>query len=190
MNITELDSKATLFSNALDPIFCDNLIKKLETKPWTKATIIGENGSQVLNENIRLCSRYMEIDHDFSEKVFEIIRDHLPNELCSLELRGLNPMFRYLRYEPGHYFNRHYDQEYTDANGNVSLMTVQIYLNDAFEGGETIFYQDDSYEIYRHCPKKGDILLFEQSLEHAGSIVRKGIKYAVRTDVMFSEKCF
>ena len=54
-----------------------------------------------------------------------------------------------------------------------------IYLNDNYEGGETTF---TSLKIE---PKQGTALLFFNDLEHEGSSVKQGIKYVLRTDIMF-----
>ena len=57
-----------------------------------------------------------------------------------------------------------------------------IYLNDNFKGGETKF---NDLVI---APKKGSALLFYHYLEHEGAEVIEGIKYVLRTDIMFRLK--
>lgn len=37
---------------------------------------------------------------------------------------------RFLRYNPGEYFKPHFDGSYMRTNGDVSYITVQIYLNE------------------------------------------------------------
>ena len=54
-----------------------------------------------------------------------------------------------------------------------------IYLNDDFEGGETSF---DTISIKG---EKGMMLIFLHSLSHEGKEVTKGIKYVLRTDIMY-----
>ena len=54
-----------------------------------------------------------------------------------------------------------------------------IYLNDNFEGGATSF--DDT--IIK--PKKGAALCFIHEQKHEGSPVITGIKYVLRSDVMY-----
>ena len=54
-----------------------------------------------------------------------------------------------------------------------------IYLNDDFEGGETTFEQ------FTVQPKKGTALIFHHPIKHAGEQIRSGVKYALRTDVMY-----
>ena len=54
-----------------------------------------------------------------------------------------------------------------------------IYLHDNFEGGETTF------KGISIRPKQGMALLFLHNLYHEGSEVTKGVKYVLRTDVMY-----
>jgi hypothetical protein len=57
-----------------------------------------------------------------------------------------------------------------------------IYLNDNFKGGETRF---NDFVV---APKKGSALVFYHYLEHEGAEVIEGIKYVLRTDIMFRLK--
>lgn len=109
---------------------------------------------------------------------------------------GLNERLRFLRYEPGQKFVPHYDGTYARESDplEVSLVTLQIYLNDNFDGGETNFLGDDDDDDDQDCdpekvsvtPETGMILVFEQDLMHEGALIRDGVKYTVRTDVMYS----
>ena len=54
-----------------------------------------------------------------------------------------------------------------------------IYLNDDYGGGNT------SFNTISIEPKKGMALIFLHNLEHEGSAITDGIKYVLRTDVMF-----
>jgi prolyl 4-hydroxylase len=54
-----------------------------------------------------------------------------------------------------------------------------IYLNDNYDGGETTFNR------LTIQPRQGTALIFLHDLEHEGSSVRRGIKYVLRTDIMF-----
>ena len=69
-----------------------------------------------------------------------------------------------------------------------SYLTFLIYLNDDFQGGETRFYLP--HQLSRGIvPKTGSILIFPQgnlaSLIHEGAAVTSGVKYVIRTDVLY-----
>lgn len=104
---------------------------------------------------------------------------------------GLNERMRFLKYSPGHFFAPHRDLRYVrgpDAGpermGETSHVTVQLYLNDKFKGGTTRFLCGKRH--YDVVPRAGSALIFDHDLLHEGSKVTGGIKYSVRTDVMFT----
>jgi hypothetical protein len=68
-------------------------------------------------------------------------------------------------------------------------MTIMIYLNEGFTGGCTQFL-DPKNELNSNdvVPKTGQALLFDHLIYHAGAPLTEGVKYAIRTDVMFSTK--
>jgi prolyl 4-hydroxylase len=84
-----------------------------------------------------------------------------------------------LRYRPGQQYHPHHDWL---PPPNRRVMTVLIYLNDDYEGGETAFPKAELQVRGR----KGDALVFVSALpngdldplsEHAGLPVTKGTKY-------------
>jgi hypothetical protein len=58
-----------------------------------------------------------------------------------------------------------------------------VYLNDGFGGGATKFLD---YEI-DVVPKAGMALLFQHRILHEGAIVTSGVKYVLRSDVMYGD---
>ena len=48
----------------------------------------------------------------------------------NFEAIGLNERFRFLRYDRGEYFAPHRDGQYIRTNGDLSYVTVQLYLNE------------------------------------------------------------
>jgi hypothetical protein len=74
------------------------------------------------------------------------------------------------------------DHWYQPTPTVTSLLTVLVYLNDDFEGGQTRFMEqlDEVVE-----PERGAAVLFQHKIRHEGCEVRRGKKYALRTDVMY-----
>eukprot|EP00164_Ancoracysta_twista_P012387 GFYU01019433.1.p1 GENE.GFYU01019433.1~~GFYU01019433.1.p1 ORF type:complete len:295 (-),score=69.11 GFYU01019433.1:135-1019(-) len=61
---------------------------------------------------------------------------------------------------------------------------------DNVEGGETVFYADHDCKkvAYRFAPLKGAMLLHghgERCMTHEGAAVKQGVKYLLRTDVLY-----
>ena len=65
-------------------------------------------------------------------------------------------------------------------------MTLNIFLNDNFEGGETEFLYNNKTLRYSAKPKLGRGALFDAQQYHRGNVVMNGNKYLMRTDVMVS----
>ena len=77
------------------------------------------------------------------QKLFGRLRAHLPQVWQRHTLAGVNERLRFLRYDKGQSFPAHSDGSYERADGSeVSFITVQLYLNGDFEGGETSFLAD------------------------------------------------
>lgn len=100
---------------------------------------------------------------------------------------GLNERFRLYRYSPGQRFLPHHDGAYSRPNGERSAWTLMVFLNDVIEGGETRFFRSRSQDPFvTITPSAGTALFFLHPILHEGAEVRQGLKYALRTDVMFA----
>ena len=91
----------------------------------------------------------------------------------------------------GHYtidqqFSLHTDTGlfYDEKNSEKSRWTLLIYLNDDYEGGNTIFYDDDWNQTHSIIPKKGTALLFDIDLWHRGDIIQSGSKYWIGCEII------
>ncbi|RPA80586.1 hypothetical protein BJ508DRAFT_415262 [Ascobolus immersus RN42] len=109
------------------------------------------------------------------------------------KLKRMNERLRFLRYFPGGYFRPHYDGTYVVPGGKErSFITFQLYLGGTCEGkdGSTAFVSaregvEGRIDVE---PKEGRVLLFQHAgLVHEGSDVVKGVKYTIRTDVMYEK---
>lgn len=104
----------------------------------------------------------------------------IPEQLGFWRALGVNERLRIYRYGPGQQFDWHRDGSFERANGERSLVTFMVYLNDGFQGGATAF---DSLKVQ---PERGKALFFLHELRHKGEVVESGRKYALRTDVMYA----
>ncbi len=127
---------------------------------------------------------------------------------------GINQRFRFYRYEKGDYFGIHTDGAWpgsqvvsgkpiADAFGDrYSLYTFLILLNDDFTGGQTQFFLDENdvtkparspqtASIQGVRTPTGGVLCFPHGSHplhclHASQEISQGVKYIIRTDVLFS----
>ena len=120
-----------------------------------------------------------------AKEFYDKLKDYIPKQWKGKKLVGLNERLRFLKYEQGDFFRQHYDGHYMrDDSSEISYITVQIYLNGNFTGGETTFY-NKRMKIKDVVPESGKCLLFEHEILHCGRTLKNGVKYAIRTDVMY-----
>jgi predicted 2-oxoglutarate/Fe(II)-dependent dioxygenase YbiX len=105
----------------------------------------------------------------------------IPDRVDGLAVLGINERLRFYRYDAGQDFGAHTDGCYAREGGERSLLTLMIYLNSDYAGGETFFF--DSQRLI--LPETGKALIFSHHLWHEGREVREGRKYILRTDVMY-----
>jgi len=197
MEIKITDLKFNKFAIILDNIFtkeeCDNLIKLSEEIPENyEIAKVTYDDEQIIDTNYRNNKRWLNFDKKLAENFFEKIKLYIPIEFEGNQVSCLNERLSFLKYSFGEYFKAHEDGYYIRPDDSeMSYITVQIYLNDLKEedGGATTFIKDTYNRIYQDysvIPKVGRVLLFEHNIEHEGSILNNGLKYCIRTDVMYS----
>eukprot|EP01121_Diplochlamys_sp_Union-15-3_P012630 TRINITY_DN3811_c0_g1_i1.p1 TRINITY_DN3811_c0_g1~~TRINITY_DN3811_c0_g1_i1.p1 ORF type:complete len:256 (-),score=38.51 TRINITY_DN3811_c0_g1_i1:37-753(-) len=179
--------------NVLLPKECDQYIDLTERMGYIFAPITTAFG-MVNKPGIRNNKRVMwQTTPDIWEPIWHRIKPYIPDTVSYGTVRewkscSLNERFRFYRYEEGEIFNRHFDGDFSRDSRNVSFLTIIIYLSDSFEGGETTFYC--SKQETKVKPVKGSALVFwhgrhKLSPMHEGSMCKGGIKYVLRSDVMF-----
>lgn len=126
--------------------------------------------------------RVIRDDPDLARTIFDGLRPALPQTIGELRLLGVNERLRLYRYGPGQRFAPHMDHWYQPSSHVITLLTVLIYLNEGFEGGETRFMEQVEDVV---LPRTGMAAVFQHKIRHEGAPVRRGTKYALRTDVLY-----
>lgn len=181
---------AFLLYNVFSGDECEALIKLSEDCGYTEALVNIGSGREMRIKGFRDSSRVLIDDEEFVERLLQRISPYLPNEFMNEKLVGINERLRFLRYEPGDKFKPHYDGSYCRPDNSAeTLITIQVYLNENFAGGETKFLdRDDETRCVPVKPITGMVLVFEHRIFHEGSVVSKGKKYAIRTDVLYTRE--
>lgn len=125
-------------------------------------------------------SRVVTTEPKLSAELWEMAKPFV-DDWCADSPVGLNERLRFYRYGPGQEFKPHFDGGYQRLNGDRSEFTFLIYLNDDFVGGETKFFDPDLLVK----PKTGNLLVFYHHQAHSGEPVLSGVKYVLRSDVMY-----
>jgi hypothetical protein len=169
---------------------CNDYILLGESVGFDEATISTAQG-MVIMKDVRNNDRVMFDDPERAHSLYQKLSPHLMplfNEKWAPV--GLNERLRLYRYDVGQLFNWHYDGHFSRSNGERSMFTFMVYLNDDFEGGATSFSQvgygvASIGDMIRITPVKGMALLFHHPILHRGDAVTERRKYVLRTDVMY-----
>lgn len=98
----------------------------------------------------------------------------------------LNECLKLVRYKPGDHFSGHVDGPWVPKLDESSIYTVIVYLNDDYKGGCTNFRSENTQELlWRVTPRAGQALIFNHDTYHEGEPVLEGVKYILRTEMMF-----
>jgi len=166
--------------DVMSPAECADEIARIEQLGPAAAPITTSRGFE-MRPDVRNNERVMFDDVALAARLFARIRGALPPVLAGMRAVGANERFRCYRYTPGQRFAPHYDGAFTRSAQETSLLTLIVYLNEDFAGGRTAFLDFDLEAI----PKTGTALVFQHRLLHEGCIVQSGVKYAMRSDVMY-----
>ena len=146
------------------------------------------------------------VDDSILDRVWSRCSHLLPTRVDdSGGLAGINARWRLFRYAPGAVYRPHVDGAWPgsglqdgrlvfDAFGDRwSKFTALFYLNDGFEGGATTFFVPDAaggLSAVAVAPQAGALVVFAHgdsplSHVHEGSAVTRGVKYVIRTDILY-----
>lgn len=161
---------------------CNQLIEKSEQIGFEEAEV-NVDGAQKMMKTVRNNERILFEDPEYAAALWQKLESYVKPELENSTAIGLNEMFRFYKYNPSQRFKMHRDGSFKRNESEFSYYTFMIYLNDKYEGGETKFA---SGEII--TPKTGTALIFEHSQRHEGAALISGIKYVLRSDIMYKLK--
>ena len=174
---------------------CRQFITRSEAAGFDDAPINAGLAGQVVRKDVRNNDRVMFDDVPLARELWDRVKPFVPATLDVGFNRwaavGLNERFRFYRYAPGQRFNWHFDGCFERDSREESRLTFMVYLSDDFEGGETEFNLKregvvrDTDPVLRVKPVTVTALVFRHAILHQGATVTKGLKYVLRSDVMY-----
>ena len=179
--------------NVLSPNECQSIIQRAESIGFEQALLNVGGGRQILATESRNSDRCIVDDKAFAQEVFRRVWKYIPQTVrdsdgTTLKATCLNERMRILRYKKGHYFRKHSDGQYDREDGSeTSRMTVMIYLNGDYTGGHTLVFSDSGDEEKSIIAEPGLVFIFRHELAHESPKLESGVKYAIRTDLMYAK---
>jgi len=170
-----IPDKIITVENFLTEQECSEFIDLGENSGFEMAKI--DTGS--LMPEVRNNDRAFHENHALAEKLFKRLQPYVVPKIGNSIAVGLNELFRLYKYQKGQQFKGHQDGSFIRNDVEASYYTFLIYLNDGYEGGETIFLK------HKIVPRKGMGLIFLHKLYYEGGEVLNGTKYVMRSDIMY-----
>lgn len=158
---------------------CAALIALAEARGFEPAGVRTAEGGQKAMAHVRNNERVVFESPHWVELIWQRLSATGLPALDGETAAGLPRALRFYKYGPGQRFRMHKDGPWSE-DGRLSKLTVLVYLNDGFAGGDTAF------RGFRIEPRVGDALLFVHDTWHEGAAVERGVKYALRSDVMYA----
>ena len=186
-NKTTIAPNIFMIENFFTKEECKKHIEFSQKNGFSEATIQTENGL-IIDKSIRDNGRFSYDSYEFSEGLFERMKKYLPETFFGRKLCGLNNRVHFYKYDIGQRFNWHMDGNYSPDAYSTSYFTFMVYLNDDFKGGNTSFAHvetDDGEINFVIEPKMGTAVFFQHKVLHRGDEVTNGVKYLMRSDVMY-----
>ncbi|KAJ3290542.1 hypothetical protein HDU79_003157 [Rhizoclosmatium sp. JEL0117] len=154
---------AFVLQNFLTAEECTSLIAATEELGYEQALLNIGYGRQILDESVRKSKRCIVDSVPLADKIWERIKSYVPQTVPF----GNNTL---------------------PDGSELSVLTLQLYLNVVEEGGETTMWSDrGDVEVAVPC-EVGKAIVFSHPIEHEGSEVTRGVKYVMRSDIMYSRQ--
>ena len=166
--------------DALPAERCAHYIARFDATAPEQAPVITKDGVAV-DLAVRSNTRIMWDDADEANELAALVRSSIPDRWKRERYVGGNPRLRVYRYVPGEHHSAHWDTVVELPDNVSSRITLVFYLNDGFAGGDTEFPELKK----RVVPQRGRALLFQHRVLHTALPVTDGVKYVLRTDVLF-----
>ena len=181
---------------------CEEFIKQTEELGYLEDAAVSLPRSVRHNDNITWVVD--DLTHDI---IWDRCKDFMYDDkeiFYGKKTLGLNKRFRFYKYSAGDFFKLHTDGSWPGSRvvnkelitdfykDRYSQMTFLILLSEDFEGGETQFVvnKNGTKELVNIRTAKGGVLCFPHGLHplhclHSSNTISSGIKYIIRTDVLF-----
>ncbi|MFG6486128.1 prolyl hydroxylase family protein [Roseateles sp. BYS78W] len=178
MTIIQHSERAFSVPGLVTPDECGELIALAERSGFDAASVRTEAGQQAM-PRVRNNERTIVDESAWPARLWQRLKGIELPLVDGQSAVGLPRSLRFYKYLPGQRFKMHKDGPWREDE-LVSQLTLLVYLNDGFGGGCTDFR---SFVVQ---PEAGSALLFLHDTWHEGAAVTDGVKYVLRSDVLYA----
>lgn len=126
----------------------DNIFTKEECKEFINMYNDSSNNIKDIDYPGRQYTRLLFKDKNLAKRLHEVIKPCLINEDLLNQSSGVNDHIRLSKYKLIQSFEKHKDGFNRDGNNSESYATLNIFLNDEFNGGRTLFFNHMDSNAY------------------------------------------
>lgn len=177
MHLEVLGPRVFAIPQLLNPTECETLVHLAEQARFLPAGVRTTEGQKSM-PSVRNNERTMVESPPWVALLWQRLGGVGLPELDGEAAVGLPKDLRFYKYLPGHRFKMHKDGPWQE-DGLTSRLTCLVYLNEGFGGGATDFRE------FQVAPVTGTAILFVHDTWHEGALVNDGVKYVLRSDVMY-----
>jgi len=179
-----LPLKGKIFQHLTNEALFKELIKFIDYRAVEKLKVRSDHETSVINTNIRNVDGYSLCKEKISDKIYFKHIDKII-AYCYAFYKAKFPLIQtsnlnqidLLKYEPTGKFEQHVDHYF----GSYRTLTFILNLNEKYEGGDFIFYDQKDKEIKRVPCKTGTVIFFPSNFlyPHCVKPIKKGTRYSI-----------
>lgn len=171
-----------IYKNFISDAFCDQVVKELKEVKWREHTFYSVERNEYTSNGEDALVYYDEINSSkkLMEITWKIIHQYVCNDINFPWMNGWTAFSgtKFNRYDINTSMNEHCDHIYSLFDGTkrgVPILTVLGALNNDYEGGELIFFEDQTIDL-----KKGDVMVFPSNFMYPHKVcsITDGERYS------------
>jgi predicted 2-oxoglutarate/Fe(II)-dependent dioxygenase YbiX len=162
----------------LPPDICQDLIARAEEEGFWRTRYGSPGKKERQNARVIINDEYL------AQRVFHQVQEVIPQTLVDLHPLHANECLRFYKYIKGDFFRPHQDTDFFVSPTLRSFLTVVVYLNADYQGGE--LFLPKTNRIIK--PTTGQAIVFSHRMVHESKPILEGNKYAFRTDIVYGLK--
>lgn len=117
------------------------------------------------------------------QELFEHLRGRLPAEVSRFAVDSLDDTVRLEVLLCGNAQTRHRDEWRRVDERRATLLSMLVFLNEDFGGGELVLYNKDKAKVV--VPRQGDVVIWEHCHEYESRPVEQGSRTVLRAEVVY-----